>query len=118
MSFIGNLWRGEQIHPADADQMMPSRETLVAVFRHVKTNATDGVLATYTDTLYRKIRRESKTKLELSQLMLCLEVFREFDIFDFSNEKGALRIAINLFEEKVDIFGSKILLRLKQAKEA
>ncbi|MCX7615152.1 MAG: single-stranded-DNA-specific exonuclease RecJ [Clostridiales bacterium] len=109
---------GEQIRAADVDFMMPSRDNLVAVFRHVKTNASNGVLVTNADTLYRKIRRESKTKLELSQLMLCLEVFREFEIFNYINENGSLRIGINQFEDKVDIFGSKILLKLKQAREA
>ncbi|MDP4109852.1 MAG: single-stranded-DNA-specific exonuclease RecJ [Bacillota bacterium] len=109
---------GGRINAEDADRMMPSRENLVAVYRHVKTNARDGVLVTDPETLYRKIRRESKLIMELSQLMLCLEVFREFHILDYSKENESLRILINRLEQKVDIFGSKILLRLKQSKEA
>ncbi len=109
---------GAPIDAAAADRMMPSREDLVAVFRHVKTNARNGVLAVNAETLYRRIRRESKILMELSRLMLCLEVFKEFHILDYDCDKEMLRIVINPVGEKVDIFGSKILLRLKQAKEA
>lgn len=109
---------GGSISAQEYDCMNPTRDDLVSVFRHIRANAGNGVLNIDAGTLYRKVRRESRRKISLCQLFICLDIFREFRIFDYKNDENNLMIRINPYEGKVDISGSKILRKLKEAKEA
>jgi len=95
--------------------LRPSREELVAVWRHVRSRAVDGVLNEAPSALCRKINHESKKQLSIGKLLVCLDVFHEFKLFEFGCMDGLLHIRVNQASEKADINGSQILARLRHA---
>ena len=71
----------EAIEPRQALAITPTRDDLVAVFRHVKAHAQQGRLVCPPRTLYRRIRYEAMKGMNLGKLLICLDIFQEFDIF-------------------------------------
>ena len=109
--------RGEQLSREQAVELSPSRSDLVALFRHVRTHAQDGVLAIPLRTLYRQVRYESGGNMNLGRLRVCLDVFAEFDLFGCSYAEDEVCIRLPRYEGKADINGSVILKRLTRARE-
>ncbi len=110
--------QGEEVTPDQAKLLCPSREELVAVFRHVKTRAAMGKLSCRPRTLYRQIRYEAAKQMNMAKLQVCLDVFAEFDIFSFETREEELEIYDLNRKGKADINGSKILKRLFAALSA
>ena len=107
------LWReGGELTPAQARLLSPSREELVAVFRHIKANAEDGVLYGSARTIYRQVRYESRTGLNLGRFLVCLDVFAEFSLFDYTLSGEEITIRLRAYTGKADINGSLIIRRL------
>ena len=109
--------RGEELGRERAVELSPARSDLVAVFRHVRTNAQDGLLTIPLRTLYRRVRYESGGNMNLGRLLVCLDVFAEFDLFDYTITDDDVSIRIPRFEGKADINGSVILKKLTRARE-
>lgn len=107
--------RGELKDPASALSLRPVREDLVAVFRHVKARARQGRMRVLPRSLYRQIRYESARPMNLGKLLICLDIFQEFDIFDCSPVGDEIDIAVLNRQGKADINGSKILKKLVEA---
>jgi single-stranded-DNA-specific exonuclease len=109
--------RGEELGRERAVELSPARSDLVAVFRHVRTNAQDGLLTIPLRTLYRRVRYESGGNMNLGRLRVCLDVFAEFDLFGCSYAEDEVCIRLPRYEGKADINGSVILKRLTRARE-
>lgn len=104
--------RQQDITAQQAGRLSPTREDLVAVFRHVRANAEEGMLRAPARTLYRKIRYEARPGMNLGRLLVCLDVFDEFSIIDKQGTEEDLALRVLPSEGKVDINGSAILKRL------
>ena len=101
--------RGEGLNREDAVALSPARSDLVALFRHVRTNAQGGVLNIPLRTLYRQVRYESGGNMNLGRLLVCLDVFAEFDLFRYTITEDEVNIVLPRYEGKADINGSVIL---------
>jgi len=107
------LWRdGGKLDSIQARLLSPSREELVAVFRHIKANAEENALYGNVRTLYRRVRYESRTQLNLGRFLVCLDVFSEFSIFDYTLSDGEIAIRLRSYVGKADINGSCIIRKL------
>lgn len=104
--------RGEEISKCEALYMSPSRDDLVAVFRYIRSKMKDGILAGSVQSLYRKIRYESRESMNLSRFLICVSVFDEFNIFSCKEYKDEISIHQTDFTGKANINGSKILKKL------
>jgi single-stranded-DNA-specific exonuclease len=106
--------KGEDISKEQAALLSPTRDELVAVFRHVKANAEEGVLCAPAATLYRKVRYEARacSRMNVGKLMACLEIFRECGIFDYEQSDGDLVVRIMNYQGKADVNGSLVLKTL------
>ena len=109
--------RGDALGREEAVELSPTRSDLVAVFRHVRTNAQAGTLTIPVRTLYRQVRYESGGNMNLGRLLVCLDVFAEFDLFRYTMHEDEATILLPRYEGKADINGSVILKRLTQARE-
>ena len=86
----------------------------MAVFRHIKANAEEGVLCASAATLYRKVRYESRLcgHMNAGKLLVCLDIFRECGIFSYEQTGGELVVRLLNYQGKADINGSAVLKRL------
>ena len=105
---------GETIDHEEAALLAPTREELVAVFRHVKANAEDRMLSAPAATLYRKVRYEAKacSRMNVGKLLICLDIFRECGIFDYDINDTDVNIRIMNYQGKADVNGSAVLKTL------
>ena len=98
----------------EAIALSPTKDNIIAVFRHVKSNAEDGILNSSAEGMYRKIKYESGGRMNLGRLLVCLDIFSEYDIFKYELESGEAIVRLTDFAGKADINGSKILKRLME----
>ncbi len=98
----------------EARYLCPCRDDLVAVFRHVKANQSGGMLCGLPQTIYRKIKYESKCCMNQGRFLVCMDVLREFDIFDYTLAGDGIAIRDLQYKGKVDINGSRILKKLME----
>lgn len=105
---------GEPLTPRQALLLSPTRDDLVAVFRHVKAHAQQDRLVCPPRTLYRRIRYEASKGMNLGKLQVCLDIFNEFDIFACKPCGGQVEITVLKRQGKADINGSRILKHLLQ----
>ncbi len=105
---------GQSISQEEAQLLTPTREDLVAVFRHIKANGEDGCLILAGETLYRKVRHEARAcgKMNLGKLLVCLDIFQECGIFSYGRQDGELMIRLENYQGKADVNGSSVLKRL------
>lgn len=106
--------RGETLDRHEAQLLTPTRDELVAVFRHIKANGEGQSLCAPAATLYRKIRYESRAcgRMNLGKLRVCMDVFRECRIFDYEENEGELAVRLLNCQGKADINGSSVLRAL------
>ena len=60
-------------------------------------------------TLYRRVRYEARTQLNLGRFLVCLDVFSEFAIFSYTLSGPEISIRLNQCSGKADINGSGII---------
>lgn len=106
---------GGEIDREHALCLCPCRDDLVAVFRHIKTNQENGMLCGTPRTLYRKIKYESKCCMNLGRFLVCMDILKEFDIFDYERAGENIIIKDLNYKGKVDINGSRIIKKFMDA---
>lgn len=115
LALYQHFCQGRPISPDQALALRPVRDDLVAVFRHIKARARQGRLRVLPRSLYRQVRYESARPMNLGKLLVCLDIFQEFDIFDCAPAGEEMDITVLNRQGKADINGSKILKRLAEA---
>ncbi len=105
---------GETLSQEEAALLAPTREELVAVFRHVKANAEGNLLCASAATLYRKVRYEARAcgHMNVGKLMVCLDIFRECGIFTYETGDEDVTVRVMNYQGKADISGSAVLRSL------
>lgn len=105
---------GKPLTQAEAQLLSPTRDELVAVFRHIKANAEEHVLCGQASTIYRKVRYESKLcfQMNVGKLLTCLDIFEECKIFSYEKSGSDLVIRLLNYVGKADINGSSVLRSL------
>lgn len=103
---------GEPVCREEALSLCPCRDDLVVVFRHIKANKTDDVLCGMPRTIYRRIKHESKCCMNQGRFFICMDILKEFDIFDYEIIGDNMVIRDLNYKGKVDINGSRIIKKL------
>ena len=108
---------GGTLSREQAEWLSPTRDDLVAVFRHVRANAEGGMLCASAQTLYRKVRYEARSGMNLGRFLICLDVFTEFSIVEYEPAGDELAVRVLPRQGKADINGSRILRRLSELRQ-
>jgi len=105
---------GGTIGREQAALLSPTRDELVAVFRHVKANAEENILCAPAATLYRKVRYETRacSRMNVGKLLVCLDIFQECGIFTYEHNGEDLMIRVMNYQGKADVNGSVVLKTL------
>lgn len=114
----GRFADGEPLTPDCAERLSPTRDDLVAVFRHVRANAEREALCAGVRTLYRHVRYESRASMNLGRFLVCMDVFDEFSIFRYERSGDEMVIRVLPTQGKIDINGSRILRKLMDMRNA
>lgn len=112
---IYNSYMGDQpLTALQAQLLLPDRKDLVAVWRHIVSRAEDGRLSVQSNALSRLISWESRRKINIGKLFVCLDVFSESSLLSYHFKEGLLNIIVKHHEGKADISKSVVLATLMQ----
>ena len=103
------------ISPAEADQLLPDRATLAAVWRYLFSSCTDQIRET-PECLCRKIVRKADIPLSVEKMLVCLDIFRDVQLLRMQRQKKHLLIHLLPAEGKADLQESATMQKLIKAK--
>ena len=101
--------------PREAACLLPDRAVMGNVWRYL---ATFDSLRETPDCLLRKIVRRCGTAMDISQLMVCLDIFRDVALLQYHRNGKYLTIYPAVTREKADLQQSATLQRLLHLKES
>ncbi len=104
------------ISPEDAENLLPSRATLAAIWRYL-TGVTDSDLQETPMCLCRKIVRWSNLPMTLGTLLTCLDIFSDVGLLETQRFHKFINIRLVPGKGKVDINQSQTMQHLLSAKE-
>ncbi|MBE6987380.1 MAG: single-stranded-DNA-specific exonuclease RecJ [Ruminococcaceae bacterium] len=93
--------------PNDAKLMLPTRDDVVSVFRHLKCKIVKAEIDI--SVRYRKVRYEAKNNMNLAKFLICLDMMQEFGILSYELSGNMAKIQMNDIAGKVDLNKSLIL---------
>jgi len=108
--------RSGSISATDADRLLPDRNTLGRVWRYLA--AFDRPIQESPVCLCRKIVRWSGQSLELGQLLVCLDIFRDVGLLQIQRHRKNMTISLTPGTEKADLNTSATMQTLLRAKES
>lgn len=112
---VYNSYMGDQpLTALQAQQLLPDRRDLVAVWRHIVSRAEEGRLSVPSNALSRRITWESHRNVNIGKLFVCLDVFSESSLLSYHFKDGLLHIIVKHHEGKADISRSVVLATLTQ----
>ena len=106
-----------QLTPAVASELLPDRALLATVWRYLAASGTP-VIQESPICLCRKIVRWSGKPMGLSQLSICLDIFRDVGLLEIQRLHKHLTIRLTPGSEKADLTTSatmQLLLRVKES---
>ena len=112
---VYNSYMGDQpLTALQAQLLLPDRRDLVAVWRHIVSRAEENRLSVPSNALSRRISWESRRKINIGKLFVCLDVFSESSLLSYHFKEGLLNILVKHHEGKADISQSVVLATLTQ----
>lgn len=114
------LWRhmhAGTASPRELAVLLPERTLLAAVWKYL-AGAEDGMLQESPVCLCRKIVRRSGIGMGVSQLMTCLDIFRDVGLIRLERQNKYVQIILSKPAQKADLQTSTTMQRLLQAKES
>ena len=102
--------------PAEAQQLLPDRNTLGTVWRYLAS--VEGTIREEPMCLCRKIVRWSGRSLTLGQLLVCLDIFRDVGLLEVQKQRKVLTLNPTPGPNKADLNESKTMQTLLKAKES
>jgi single-stranded-DNA-specific exonuclease len=100
-----------------AETLLPERSTLAMVWRYLAA-APGGSLEESPLCLCRKIVRWTNQPMNLSQLLTCLDIFRDVGLLEIRNQHKYITIRLTAGNKKADLTTSLTMQRLLRAKES
>jgi len=107
---------GLPLTPQEAALLLPDRQDFTCVWRYLTAHADCRQLSDELDCLSRKISRHSDRSCLPGRLRVCLDVFRERGLLDFTYTRGLISIRLSQPAHKVDLTQSPILMHLIEQK--
>lgn len=108
--------RAGSLTAREAAQLLPDRALLSTVWRYLASRG--NTIRETPMCLCRKIVRRSGTSISLSQLLTCLDIFRDVGLLRTQKLHKYIAIELTPGNEKADLGQSKTLQTLLQAKES
>ena len=103
--------------PAEAAALLPERATLATVWRYLAACGGDSIREAPA-CLCRKIVRRSGSDLDLGQMLVCLDIFKDVGLLQIQHQAKHLLIRLNASGQKADLQQSatmQLLLRMKES---
>ena len=116
LSVYSHFINGESLTDSQVNQLYPNRPDLVAVWRHIISQAEDKKLTAPYNTLSRRISYEYRQLINIGKLFVCLDVFSESRLLNYHFKNNLLYIRILPFQGKADITKSVVLATLRHRK--
>ena len=88
--------------PGDREKLLPDRTTLGLVWRYI-AQSPGGVLRESAPCLCRKLVRRSGQPMQLSQLLTCLDIFREAGLLQVERRHKYLKLTTLPQQDKADL---------------
>lgn len=98
----------------EAEQLTPSREEFVALWKYLSANAPGGLLTDDAACLARKVSRSTGLPTSTMRTRVCLDVFHERGLIDLHTRRQQVHIRLTASGPKVDLNSSSILIHLKE----
>ncbi len=108
--------RSGQLTADEAGLLLPQRPEFVAVWRYLASHSRDGGLEDDCCCMSRKISRYAGIPASFVRTKICLDVFAEQGLIDLRQTGRTVHITLTSGGRKVNLDGSRILMRLKQLK--
>ena len=107
---------GEPLTRQEAALLLPDRQDFSTVWRYLTATADQMQLIDDIDCLSRRICRHTGLSCLPGRLLVCLDVFQERGLLNFTYTRGQVSIALSRPASKVDLTQSPILLHLTAQK--
>ena len=95
----------------ELEQVVPNRDDLVAVFRHLKCKLEDTEHKL--SAISRKIQYETRQHISIAKLLICIDVMAEFGIVTWNRNDDSITIQVHDIGKKIDIGKSTVLNSLQ-----
>ena len=103
------------ITPEEAQQLLPDRATLAAVWRYLAGSDAPQIKET-PECLCRKIVRKANMPLSTEKLLVCLDIFKDVRLLQVQRQKKHLLIHLLPTDGKADLQESRTMQKLMNAK--
>ena len=107
----------DRLTPQIACTLLPERATLAMVWRYL-ASAPNGTLEESPLCLCRKIVRWTNQPMSLSQMLTCLDIFRDVGLLEIRSQHKYITIRLTAGGKKADLTTSLTMQRLMRAKES
>ena len=101
---------------AEAEELLPSRQVLGAVWRYLADQS--GIIQEAPICLCRKVVRRSGLEIGTGMLLTCLDIFSDVGLLQLQRMSKHLQIRLNTVDGKADLQQSSTMQRLLQLKES
>ncbi len=108
--------RQDRLDADTAARLLPDRQTLGLVWRYLA--AAGGSIQESPLCLCRKIVRWTGTPMNLGQLLVCLDIFREVGLLQAQRHHKYITIRLTPGTEKADLSSSETMQKLVRMKES
>ena len=101
----------------EATGLIPPRNEFAAVWRYLRDNSSSGRLLDELSVLSRKIARSAGIPVSFARTRVCLDVLAERGLIEMTVRPDTVLIKLTPGTQKVDLYDSAILLRLRNHTE-
>ncbi len=109
--------RADNLTTGEAEQLLPSRQVLGAVWRYLANQGSRSIRETPV-CLCRKVVRRAGLEMDVSLLLTCLDIFSDVGLLQLQRMHKYLQIRLNTIDGKADLHQSNTMQRLLQRKES
>ncbi len=117
LSLYNRCMNDQPLTKQEAQILMPERQDLVAVWRHIISRAQEGQLCVPSNALSRRVQWESKRTISIGKVLVCLDVFSESALLSYHFRDGLIYISLKHYQGKADISRSVVLATLRSMSE-
>ena len=104
---------GENVTAEEAKELLPPRESFVAIWRYLKSHSDNGSVHGERTYLSRIISRVAGLPPNIVRFLICLEVFKEMELIDMLEHGSKIYIKLRKINGKVDLNSSGIIKNLR-----
>ncbi|MDE6107381.1 MAG: DHH family phosphoesterase, partial [Oscillospiraceae bacterium] len=108
------LMAGEELTPAEAAALLPTRQEFANLWRYLRDHGRDGCIEDTAQRLARSVARACGLREVFMRTQVCLTVFHDRGLIRVEKTADHLRIHVLDHEGKVDLEQSELMVRLRR----